>query len=94
MSKQQVWMVLGKLPLEDKVIWIQGGSDWGEGTDAYLLKHGYSVSLFWDFTDYANYYSNLNWVTGQPWPWARPERTEGIYKRTWLDHEGRNRIEF
>jgi len=55
MTKPEVWKILGKLPLEDKVIWISAGSDWGEGCDAYLLKHGYAVSLYWDQTDYANW---------------------------------------
>src|SRR4051812_425866 len=55
MTRQQVWKVLGKLPLEDKVVWISGGSDWGEGCDAYLLMHGYSLRLLWDQTDYENW---------------------------------------
>jgi hypothetical protein len=71
MTKIQVWNILGRLPLEDKVVWIQGGSDWGEGTDAYLLTHGYSLRLLWDQTDYHN--------------WK--------YRRAWVDHENRKRIE-
>jgi len=72
MTRQQVWHVLGTLPLEDKVLWISAGSDWGEGCDSYLLKHGYSLRLLWDQTDYDN--------------WK--------YRRAWLEHNNRDRIEF
>jgi hypothetical protein len=85
MSKQQVWQVLGKLPLVDKVLWISAGSDWGEGCDSYLLKHGYSLRLLWYLTDYDHY----DWVAG-----GYGFKEEGPCRRAWLDHEKRKRIEF
>src|SRR5947208_2594334 len=75
MTKPQVWKVLGKLPLEDKVLWVSGGSDWGEGCDSYLLKHGYSLRLLWDLTDYDRY----DWVAG-----GYRFKDEGPYRRAWL----------
>ena len=63
MTKAQVWKVLGKLPLEDKVLWVSAGSDWGEGNDTYLLKHGYLIRLLWDTTN------DNNWKYRRTWFW-------------------------
>src|SRR6476660_6167034 len=58
MTRQQVWEVLGKLPLKVKPkgeVWINAGSDWGDGRDGYPLKYGYGLWLRWDQTDYDNW---------------------------------------
>lgn len=83
MTRQQVWHVWGKLPLEDKEIWVAAGSDWGEGCDSYLLKHGYSIRLLWD--------KNENWIR---LPWDQTDEDSWMYRRAWLEHNNKNRIEF
>ncbi len=64
MTRQQVWKVLGKLPLKEKdnIVRINAGSDWGEGRDSYLLKYGYSIWLRWDQTDYDNWKYRGAWL--------------------------------
>lgn len=62
MTRVQVRAVLGELPLEDTVVWVSAGSDWGEGCDGYLLKHGYSLRLLWDQTEYNNWKYRRSWL--------------------------------
>jgi hypothetical protein len=87
MTKQQVWNVLGTLPLEDKVVWISAGSDWGEGCDGYLLKHGYYLQLLWDQTDYDNWkYRRACFVHGVQRKLETIRLPEVTLKHVSLDH--------